>query len=283
MKYFITLLLLISLDSFAQNDLIFDKTSVDLEDKWVAFKDNKDDSYNYGFIYIDETAGLTLDYKGKFTIDEAGKFINVIFEESKKTEQIKVRLKPNNLPVAEIPESRFKELNIPKIPEWLRFYKEGENTVSYLYNKGYLLNEYNQIERALVNLEKADKIDSNYKGLQTELAFSYNALKMFDKAEKALIKALKEDPKDCYTLKELAYTYCNSDDLKKSSDVYFKMQSCNEKNFIEETAYNIAQKYYEKKDIKNFEKWSIESKKWAIKESIYSKNLDGMKIQLSKT
>jgi tetratricopeptide (TPR) repeat protein len=282
MKNFIAVLLLISSNAFSQSELKFDKISVECEDKWVAFHDEKNDNYNFGFIYIDNTAGLTLNYEGIFKIDDSGKFILQEFKEPKKTDQIKIRLKPNKMPVAEIPESKFQELGLVKTPEWLKYYKEGENTASYLYNKGFLLNEYNQLERALICLEKADKIDSNYKGLQTELAFTYNALKRYDKAEVALKKALKENPKDCYTMKELAYTYCNSDNLKQSGDIYQKMKSCEEKLFIEETAYNIAHKYYEKKDKINFEKWSAESKKWATKDSRYSNNLDIMKTELDK-
>ena len=66
------------------------------------------------------------------------------------------------------------------------------------------------------------------------MAFSYNHLEQYDKAEVVLNKAVEKDPKDCYTLKELAYTYKNSKKIDKSIEVYKKMsKTCKQKNFIQ--------------------------------------------------
>ncbi|WP_121328580.1 hypothetical protein [Flavobacterium sp. 81] len=74
-KIFSVLVLVVSLHLAAQSNLQFDKRFVQSEDKWVAFPKDSTDNYPYGFIYIDAQAGLTLDYKGTFKIDEKGKFI----------------------------------------------------------------------------------------------------------------------------------------------------------------------------------------------------------------
>src|SRR5690606_38500175 len=99
----------------AQSTLDFNKRFVESEDKWVAFQKNEEDSYAYGFIYIDEDAGLTLNYEGTFTITQNGEFIPTKFNNS----SMKVRLEPNDVLVAVIPKEKFKELKIEAVPDWL--------------------------------------------------------------------------------------------------------------------------------------------------------------------
>lgn len=267
-------ILLFFLTSFsiqAQDALTFDKRFVESEDHWICFAKDSIGDYNFGFIYIDPSAGLTLDYSGSFKIDPKGKFIP---SENNGKSNIKYRLMPNKTLVAFIPESKFTELKIEKTPSWLKNYKKDEETVEHLYRWGYMYNEWNEFEKALVYLEKANSKNPDFDGLQTELAFSYNALKLFDKAEIALQKAIQLNPNDCYTLKELAYTYKNQKNLEKSAAVYEKMATlCKENKYLQETAYNLAYQYFELKDKKNFSKWNIEARKW-IKESDYTKYLD---------
>lgn len=275
MKKLAVFLFLFSIPFYSQTELKFDKKFVKSEDHWVAFPADSIGQYPFGFIYIDSQAGLTLDYSGTFKI-ENGKYIATKIGRSSQ----KVRLQPNNTLVAFIPNQKLKELAVDEIPTWLKIYKGDEESIEHLYNWGYMYNGYNEIEKALTYLEKAEKIDSNYKGLQTELAYSYNALKKFDKAEIALSKALKQNPKDCYSLKELAYTEQNMGKLKESAAVYDKMKvDCTEKNYIQETAYNIAYRYYELKDKKNFEKWNIETRKWSS-ENQYTQSLDAYEKEL---
>ena len=283
MKYLIIFFTLFSFSINAQNILKFDKRNVQCEDKWVAYQMDKDSTYMFGFIYIDAQAGLTLNYEGKFKIDNKGKFNRVENDVNSKTGFIIARLQPNRVAIAEIPESKFKELNIQKTPEWLKNYKSDENSVERLYNWGYMYNGWNECEKALTFLEKADKIDPNYKGLQTELAFSYNALGKYDKAEISLKKAIAQNPKDCYTYKELAFTYTNTANFEKVAETYKTMSKiCSEKVFIQETAYNLAYEYYKIKDKVNFKKWKAEVEKWANSDSQYIKNLIQMEIELSK-
>lgn len=273
MKKLLVFLFLFSIQIYSQTDLKFDKRFVQSEDHWVAFPADSIGQYPFGFIYIDSQAGLTLDYSGTFKIDSNGKYIATKIGISGTA---KYRLQPNNVLVSFIQDQKLKELEVEKIPDWLKIYKGDEESIDRLYRWGYMYNGYNEIEKALTYLEKAEKKDPNYKGLQTELAFSYNALKKFDKAEIALNKALQQNPKDCYSLKEMAYTYRHMDKLDKSEMVYNKMKlDCTEKNYIQETAYNLAFRYYELKDKKNFEKWSVEARKW-LSNNQYTKNLDAL-------
>ena len=70
MNYFIILFTLLSFEIGAQTNLNFDKRFVECEDHWVTFNMNKDSSYTYGFIYIDEEAGLTFNREGNFKFDK---------------------------------------------------------------------------------------------------------------------------------------------------------------------------------------------------------------------
>jgi tetratricopeptide (TPR) repeat protein len=132
-------------------------------------------------------------------------------------------------------------------------------------------------------LEKAEKINPNFKGLQTELAFSYNAINQYDKAETALVKSLEYDPKNCYSLKELAYANTNLNHLVKAKETFEKMALiCSEKNFIQETAYNLAYEYYKIKDKINFEYWKKEAEKWSAEKNNITENLDKMEVDINK-
>lgn len=283
MKYIIILFIFFSIGLNAQNLLKFDKKNVQCEDKWIAYQMDKDSAYTFGFIYIDSQAGLTLNYEGKFKIDNDGNFNRL---ESASEEEIgftKVRLQPNRIAIAEIPERKFKELKIEKTPSWLEAYKIDENKVERLYRWGYMYNGWSECEKALIFLEKADKINSNFKGLQTELAFSYNALDKYDKAENSLKKAIKLNPNDCYAYKELAYTYTKLTQLEKVADTYITMTKvCKENNFIQETAYNLAYEHFKVKDKVNFKKWKTETEKWSNSENQYTKNLNILQTELDE-
>jgi tetratricopeptide (TPR) repeat protein len=284
MKYLLTLLFIASIGSIqAQNILKFDKRNVQCEDKWVAYQMNKDSLYSFGFIYIDATAGLTLNYEGDFKIDKTGKFNRIKQDSIREVGFMKVRLEPNRVVIAEIPESKFTELKIEKTPKWLANYKTDENSVNRLYKWGFMYNGWNECEKALTYLEKAEKIEPNYNGLQTELAFSYNALKKYESAEICLLKAIKNNPNDCYTYKELAYSYNHQGKTDDVIKTYFTMvKTCKEENYIQETAYNLAFKYYETKDKVNFKKWKMEAEKWSKTENQFTKYLKLMETELNK-
>ena len=103
MKYLFIFFLLITVNAKAQIILNFDKRFVQCEDNWVAFQKDKDNKYMYGYIYIDAQAGLTLNYEGTFTISQDGRFIPQKIDST----NLKVRLKPNEVKVAIIPQNKI--------------------------------------------------------------------------------------------------------------------------------------------------------------------------------
>ncbi|OOV17040.1 hypothetical protein BXU10_18990 [Flavobacterium sp. LM4] len=264
----------------AQSQLQFDKKYVQCEDKWVAFPADSTGVYNFGFIYIDEAAGLTLEYGDTFKIDDKGKFIT---EKKVKTNSMKYRLQPNNNLVALIPESKLKELYVDKVPDWLKNYKRDENSIIRLFRWGFMYNGWNECEKALEYLEKANKIDPDYKGLRVELAFSYNCLKQYQKAVDVLKIALNKDPLDAYTNKELIYAETKNGNIEEAENVCRKVfKECKDKTYNSENAYNVLQAYYIRKDIKNFNNWFAEANSYLMSHEKIKSLSEQMKTELKQ-
>ena len=277
MKYILIILTFFTANIYAQDLLHFNKKYVKCEDKWVAFEEDKDSSYAFGFIYIDSDAGLTLNYEGKFKIKETGEFI----PEKLDTTSIKIRLTPNNVQVAFIPESKFDELEIERIPEWLKFYKEDTTSIDRLYKWGFMYNGWGECEKALTYLKKAYKINSKYNGLSTELAYSYNCLGEYKKSIKLLKTVLDESPNDPYVNKELIYSYIKSNQLEKASEsCKSAIENCSDTTYNAENCYNLLYTFYSKQDKKNFILWLDETKKWTSNNDELSKGIKNMKNEL---
>lgn len=271
MRYISVIILFFNFSIQAQDTLKFDKLFVDCEDKWVAFQKDENGSHGFGFIYIDSEAGLTLDYAGSFRIGENGRYTVKRLDST----SMKYRLQPNRVRVAIIPESRHSELGVTDPPDWLQYYKTDTGTVRRLARWGYLYNSWGNSKKALEFLERAQKIDSKYKGLEFELAYAYNATEQYDKAIIVLQGALKTTPDDCYLYKELSYSEMHLGKLGKASETCKTgIAKCTDKQMKSEIAYNLAYQYHQAKDKANFEKWVAESKKWATPGDQYMKALE---------
>jgi len=278
MKNLLVLLSLITFTLNAQTILKFDKRNVQCEDKWIAQQMNKDSTYAFGFIYIDEQAGLTFNYEGKFKINN-----NIFLRQKEDMPSFKVRLEPNFVAIAEIPEEKFKELGVDKFPVWLKYYKKSENSIERLYHWGFLYNSWDEYEKALVYLEQAQKLNPKYSGLEFELAYAYNALKQFDKASIILESAIKTSPNECYLYKELSYSEVNNNKIDNAIKTYKDaIKACKENDIKAEIAINIAERFFIQKDIANFEKWSEETLKWASSGDQFATYIERMKDEIKK-
>jgi tetratricopeptide (TPR) repeat protein len=279
MKYLFVFLIFFSSTLKGQSVLNFDKRFVECEDKWVAFQKDKNGTYPYGFIYIDAKAGLTLNFEGNFTISEGGAFIPKKLDSS----NLKVRLQPNQVHVAFIPENKFSELQIPAIPEWLKLYKADSASIERLFNWGYMYNGWNECAKALTYLKKAEKINPNFKGLSVELAYSYNCLSQFDKAIFVLQNALETNSTDAYINKELIYAQIKSGQLDKASESCKKaITVCIDKTYNGENCYNLLNSYFLIKDKVNFNLWLPETKKWTISNASLTKSINTMEVEMAK-
>ena len=259
MKYYLLFFTLLATNLKAQTLLKFDKPFVQSEDKWVAFQMDKDSSYVYGFIYIDAQAGLTLNYEGKFKVTQAGNFTPTKLDSA----NFKIRLQPNKVLVAFIPENKFGELQIEAIPQWLKIYKGDTTSVERLYRWGFLYNGWGECAKALTYLERAQNINAKYKGLAVELAFSYNCLGDFNKAISILKLAIESNPTDAYFYKELIFAHIYSGNLDLASETCKKaIAVCTDQIYNGENCYNLLHAFYVKKDKNNFNLWLEETIKW---------------------
>ncbi len=279
MKYLLFLLPFFVTNLKGQNSLSFDHRFVESENKWVAIRTEKDSVLNFGFIYIDEAAGLTLNYEGSFTISKDGKFIPKRIENM----GVKHRLKPNNVKVAFIPSTKYSELGIAEYPDWLKTYLGDTTSIGHLFRWGFLYNGYNECAKALTYLEKAQKINPKFKGLEVELAFSYNCLNQYDKAIFVLKNALETTPTDAYCFKELIYSQIKSGQLDKASESCKKAVSvCTDQTYNGEMCYNLLHEFYLKKDNKNFSLWVDETKKWTSTNGNLTNSIKVMEKDLAK-
>lgn len=279
MRYILFILAFSFTSLHAQSILKFDKRFVECEDKWVAFQMNKDSSYTFGFIYIDSQAGLTLDYHGNFRILDNGLFVARTID----TANIKVRLEPNNVRVALIPECKFEELKIKAIPDWLGFYKTDTASIERLYRWGFMYNGWNECEKALRFLKKAKLINPKFHGLEVELAYSYNCLGNYDNAIIELQGALETNPTDAYVNKELIYAQIKSGQLNKAAESCRKaIEVCSDKSYNGENCYNLLHAFYLNNDKSNFNLWIDETKKWIVGNSNLVINVQIMENDLKK-
>jgi tetratricopeptide (TPR) repeat protein len=266
----------------AQVNFVFDKRFVECEDKWVAFQKDKDGAYAFGFIYIDQMAGLTLNYESSFTIGDDGKLIRKPVLDSLMA-SYKIRLQNNNVKVALIPESKFSELKIAASPEWLANYKTGIGTAKRLQRWGYYYNDWGMSGKALEYLEPGYKMAPDYKGMAVELAFAYNVLEKFEEAIPVLNKAIDLTPDDWYLYKELSYAQLKTDKLDDAGQSAMKgIGYAKETQMKAEMAYNIAYSYFEKKDKESFSKWATETRKWAAKDGQFYKGIENMESKMKE-
>lgn len=278
MRYFLIIIFLFGTKLNAQTSLTFDKRFVESEDKWVVFKQDKDSSYAFGFIYIDEQAGLTFNYEGNFKII-SGKFVPKKLESA----NMKVRLEPNNVLVAIIPDYRFQELEISEVPEWLKYYKNDTNSVERLYRWGFLYNGWNECVKALTYLEKAERLNPNFKGLAVELAFSYNCLKQYDKAELILVKEIRSNPTDAYVNKEYIYTLIRNSKIDKAINQFeTSIKTLKENEYAAENCFNIMGYYYTQKDKENFNRWYNKLQTLPNENSMLTNYSESMKTDINK-
>jgi tetratricopeptide (TPR) repeat protein len=277
MKCILSFLLLAANILQAQTFLSFDKHFTESEDHWVAYPMGNDSAHVYGFIYIDAQAGLTLNYEGRFKVSSDGHFV----PEKMDSVSLKYRLEPSDFLVAFIPESRYDELKIKAVPEWLKYYKTDTAAIERLYKWGFIYNGWDQCVKALTYLQKAEKIDPNYKGLAAELAFSYNCLGRYEEAVTILLAAISVNPTDAYTNKELIYAQIKSGQLATASESCRRaIVVCPDKSYNGENCYNLLHTYYLNKDRIDFYGWLEETKKWTKDNGKMTRSIEAMENDL---
>lgn len=273
-RYLLFLCFLAGTTGHTQNVLRFNQRFVQSEDRWVAFKAGEDSSHPYGFIYIDAQAGLTLQYEGNFKISPDGRLEKSMINDKG---TVKIRLEPNQVQVAWLPDSWVKALGHDLVPVWLKNYKETADSLARMVRWGYFYNHWGESEKALSFLEPVYRLNPEKESLEFELSFAYNALGRYAEALAVLEKAVKRKPEECLLYKELSYAQIY---LNKTEEAVASCRAgilhCQEKNMKAEIAYNMAYTFYKNKDHSRFAEWVTETRKWAEPGSVYDKNLGSM-------
>ncbi|WP_418262735.1 tetratricopeptide repeat protein [Flavobacterium faecale] len=278
LRKWIFLLMLIGQAVVAQGTFEFNKKFINCEEKWVVLPISKDSSYVYGFVYIDTQAGLAIDIKGSFKMDAQDKLVSI---KENTTSRIVHRLEPNTMQVAIFPEDKFAALQITKTPEWLAVYKTDENTVQRFFRKGFVYNAWNECVLGLSFLEKAQKLNPAYKGLATELAFSYNCAGRYSDAIKILEQSLQENPADAYTHKELIYAQTKSGQIDKAIvSCQRSLKVCKDQTYAAENSFQVLHAYFTNKDHSNFDKWLASNDELFNKDKRFLPIIEQMKNQV---
>jgi len=279
MKYLLVPILIIVSVLNGKSQLKFDKRYIDCEDKWIAFQKGKDSTYRYGFVYIDSYAGLTFNYEGSFKISADGDWIPKKLENA----GIKVRLQESPNLVAIIPREKYEQLQIQGDPSWLKIYKTDSASAQRLYKLGFIYNAWNECNKALGYLKKAQQVNPAFKGLLVELAFSYNCLGDFDKAVKVLKDALRDNPTDAYSNKELIYALIKNEKLSEAAESCRNaIEVCTDKSYNGENCYNLLYAFFAKKDKAKFAEWLDETKKLNSKNERFLQSIKSMESEMAK-
>jgi len=273
---FLVVFILFQTLCFSQNDiskLNFDTMYYKAIDKWVVFpKAEKDSTYTFGFIYIDEMAGFTFRFKNTLKIKHQQLIPSK--KDSIETTMIIYRLEPNTKKIAVLNDDQINTLKLPKKPQWLNTYKRNETSVRFLKQIGYHYNHIGASNKALAPLLKAYKIEPHFEGLEFELGFAYNATNQFEKAIPILEKAIQKN-KDQLLYKELGYALMNSNQLKKAERVYTKgIKKAKDSSIKVEMAINMCSVFLNQKNRKKHDKWLKKAKKHMKENSPFKQYID---------
>lgn len=276
---FLTIQVCFSQDTKAEFE--FNTKYFDAVNQWVVFPKNPDsDSYIYGYIYIDESAGFTFRKEDTFkVVDNVIVFNEVV---APKTSLVMARLSTNTSQVSILNETQKNTLKLPEEPDWLAIYK-NEDDVAYLKQIGYHYNHVSASHNALKPLLEAYEIEPNYEGLEFELGFAYNALQQFEKAIPILEKAVAHDSKNQLLYKELGYAYLNLEQLEKAEIAFTKgIEVSNDDAMKCEMALNMSNGYFVSKNIEKFKEWAALTRKYAGKTPQYVQYIEYFEKELEK-
>lgn len=269
MKYLLILALLCGFGARAQNGLKFDKLLIDCEDKWIALSLDDGTKYAFGYVYLDNSAGLTFNLKGSFTIES-----NVYLP--KHTPEVKNRIEPSESKVALIPPKRLAELQVEKEPR--QFDYIGKNNKQDRYLKLAMT----------CKKWKRFKLAERYEALAvgTYTYFSFDGSNFISESipkpqETSRIRVLNGNYTDSY--QQEIFRLAKANKMKDAQLTYIEaIRICGDESAKADMAYNIAYQYYTKADVKNFDIWCNEVKRWIVKDNNYAAKLDKMKIMLGK-
>lgn len=275
MKWLLALLLLCFFGAKAQIDFKFDKRLLDCEDKWVIIPTNQDSIFVYGFVYLDNFAGLTFKSNGIFSIK------NNTYQ-PRRAKEFKYRILPTKDLAALVPQARFGELNIIGSPEWISFFKNKNQSTDRLFRLASTYNLWGEFEKALEFLSKVSFRDDQYPGLYIERTNAENQLLM-KKLGKSTRPISFVSDRYCDYYKQTVFDKTNAGRLKEAEETYYEaLPGCPNEAYKAEMAYYILFQYYKIKNNEKFKNWEMELNRWILTSNDLSIKADKMKIEMNK-
>ncbi|MDF9833752.1 hypothetical protein M2103_001985 [Ereboglobus sp. PH5-5] len=253
------------LDTLKQR-LQFTTSVTENEDRWVALPPTKpgENTFMYGFIYIDSEAGFTFHMGGSFSVTKNGA-IQPHDDSAMSQPMLKSRIQRDYL-VARLSPEDIKALGKPNTPDWLQYYKTDSDSIYHKVRWGWAYNHIGAYEKALTFLEPAYLLEPTNGKLLFELSYSYNALRRADAAERVLVRAVKDLPDDFFVNREYAYLLLQSKRYDKAIEQYHRcLKLCPETDLAQksEVAFNLAQAYNQSGKPKKAAAWFKNAQKWA--------------------
>src|SRR5690606_643211 len=182
-------------------------------------------------------------------------------EELKNTSR-KSRLSSNTRPVTILNPNQIEQLGVKTIPDWLKIYKNNENSVEYLKQMGYFYNHVGASKNAIEPLLKAYQIEKHYEGLEFELGFAYNATQQFEKAIPVLENALIINNSDQLLFKELVYALIHTKQYDKAETVVkLGIEKAKDNHIKAEMAVNMCATFLQEENKKKYDQWATIAKK----------------------
>ena len=259
--------------SFAQlqipKEFNFNTTFVDAENQFVVLPVRENDKeFNVGIPYFDQTAGYSFKLFGTLIPEnEKLKFKN-------SEANIIARWENLGLKVAVIPQEKIKEWQIPDASDFLKNHQTSRPENDVLVDKYSFMNGAGSSDLALQGLEKLKAKNVKTEKFFFELAFAYNALENFSKAEETITDAAKNGLSNELLIKEKHYALLHQNKLSESAD-YLK----NNFKFFKSTQYksesilNQISKFYNASDFENTKNW-IDYYKKEIGSDQYKEHVD---------
>lgn len=278
-KLFISLFVIFSLLSFAQvkvpADLTFTTPFYEAENKYIVFTPKAEEKdLMLGVPYFDEAAGYSYKFLGSLNFD------NGKAEFTPAENDFIARWQNLDLKVAVLPEARIKELTFPSYPEFLKAYQTDKLDKDYLLDKLSFQNGSGYSNLALPKLEELRKEGYKSAKFYFELAFAYNALDQFSKAEDAVNEAEKNNFHDELMMKEMHYALLHQNKLSPAADyLQTNFKNFQSQLYKSEGIVNQIINFFNNKDVKNTEKW-IKIYKSEIGKDQYKSRVDDIETKL---
>jgi tetratricopeptide (TPR) repeat protein len=240
----------------------------DCENKWILSESAKSDEVReLGYVYVDPTAGVTIELHGEVELDQSGALVRRPSLLEGKARVI-VRVASNGV-VACLSDNQTERLGLPHEWEYRDNYKDNRQAGPHYTAWASHFNQIGGFDRALefVKLARAENYSSSK--LELENGFALNALGRYDEAIQLLIEASRRYRDDVEITAELAYAQLSLHQYQSAIELYRRALSLDRRRATtrrSEFAHNIASAYGQLGDTKSEREWRERSVEWKKQE-----------------